>query len=109
PAAERLWWLGTIPSRCVYNRSELTYYQVFFPPFFKKNTIKYRQLHPCDARQGMEGAKENTREQRGHIAPKRGAAADEHTRMHRAIPSPCKARTDQQAMIMLICAAECRS
>ncbi|MGT8206953.1 hypothetical protein ACRWWH_21250 [Escherichia coli] len=39
----------------------------------------------------MEGAKENTREQRGHIAPKRGAAADEHTRMHRAIPSPCKA------------------
>ena len=27
PAAERLWWLGTIPSRCVYNRSELTYYQ----------------------------------------------------------------------------------
>nr|AVX51701.1 hypothetical protein [Escherichia coli] len=57
----------------------------------------------------MEGAKENTREQQGHIAPKRGAAADEHTRMHRAIPSPCKARTDQQAMIMLICAAECRS
>ncbi|ERE22153.1 hypothetical protein EC09BKT24447_5291 [Escherichia coli 09BKT024447] len=57
----------------------------------------------------MEGAKENTRVQRGHIAPKRGAAADEHTRMHRAIPSPCKARTDQQAMIMLICAAECRS
>ncbi|MDM8613841.1 hypothetical protein QU969_22890, partial [Escherichia coli] len=87
PAAERLWWLGTIPSRCVYNRSELTYYQVFFPPFFKKNTIKYRQLHSCNARQGMEGAKENTREQRGHIAPKRGAAADEHTRMHRAIPS----------------------
>ncbi|WP_214674543.1 MULTISPECIES: hypothetical protein, partial [Enterobacteriaceae] len=60
-------------------------------------------------RQRIEGAKENTREQRGHIAPKRGAAADEHTRMHRAIPSPCKARTDQQAMIMLICAAECRS
>ncbi|MBZ4124405.1 hypothetical protein JYG48_22900, partial [Escherichia fergusonii] len=83
--------------------------QVFFPPFLKKNAIKYRQLHSCNARQGMEGAKENTREQRGHIAPKRGAAADEHTRMHRAIPSPCKARTDQQAMIMLICAAECRS
>nr|CCA64355.1 hypothetical protein MM3_024 [Escherichia coli] len=36
PAAERLWWLGTIPSQCVYNRSELTYYQVFFPPFLKK-------------------------------------------------------------------------
>ncbi|WP_338231648.1 hypothetical protein, partial [Escherichia coli] len=47
-------------------------------------------------RQRIEGAKENTREQRGHIAPKRGAAADEHTRMHRAIPSPCKAqRTDR--------------
>ncbi|EJH9451565.1 hypothetical protein NF858_004700 [Escherichia coli] len=28
-----------------------------------------------DARQGIEGAKENTREQQSHIAPKRGAAA----------------------------------
>ncbi|MDZ9282170.1 hypothetical protein SNB56_21780 [Escherichia coli] len=27
-------------------------------------------------RQRIEGAKGNTREQRGHIAPKRGAAAD---------------------------------
>ncbi|MGT1447909.1 hypothetical protein ACVPR3_23590, partial [Salmonella enterica subsp. enterica serovar Enteritidis] len=78
--------------RCVYNRSELTYYQVFFPPFFKINIVKYKYLHSCNARQGIEGAKENTREQRDHIAPKRGAAADEHTRMHRAIPSPCKAQ-----------------
>ncbi|MGT4925439.1 hypothetical protein ACRWC3_24120, partial [Escherichia coli] len=51
--------------------------QVFFL-FFKINIIKYRWLHLCNARQGIERAKENTREQRGHIAPKRGAAADEH-------------------------------
>ncbi|HGC4771525.1 TPA: hypothetical protein ACIYOJ_003576, partial [Escherichia coli] len=77
--------------------------------YFLKTAIYLMICSFLNPRQRIEGAKENTREQRGHIAPKRGAAADEHTRMHRAIPSPCKARTDQQAMIMLICAAECRS
>ncbi|ACI39865.1 hypothetical protein ECH74115_A0047 (plasmid) [Escherichia coli O157:H7 str. EC4115] len=43
-----------------------------------------------DARQGIEGAKENTREQQSHIAPKRGAAAAERTRAHRPSLRPAK-------------------
>ncbi|WP_213078766.1 hypothetical protein, partial [Escherichia coli] len=43
-----------------------------------------------DARQGIEGAKENTREQQSHIAPKRGAAAGERTRAHRPSLRPAK-------------------
>ncbi|EOP5312546.1 hypothetical protein O0R36_RS18135 [Escherichia coli] len=50
------------------------------------------KLYLHDARQGIEGAKENTREQQSHIAPKRGAAAAERTRALQAIPSPCKAQ-----------------
>ncbi|EPZ3888872.1 hypothetical protein ACXNMR_001180, partial [Escherichia coli] len=61
-----------------------------FPPFFKINIVKYKYLHSCNARQGIEGAKENTREQRDHIAPKRGAAADERTRVHRPSLHPAK-------------------
>ncbi|EON9804452.1 hypothetical protein CO616_RS19870, partial [Escherichia coli] len=51
---------------------------------------KYKYLHSCNARQGIEGAKENTREQRGHITPKRGAAAGERTRAHRPSLRPAK-------------------
>ncbi|WP_206746243.1 hypothetical protein, partial [Escherichia coli] len=40
--------------------------------------------------QGIEGAKENTREQQSHIAPKRGAAAGERTRAHRPSLRPAK-------------------
>ncbi|MBF9796150.1 hypothetical protein [Enterobacter hormaechei] len=68
----------------------MTYYQVFFPTFFKINIVKYKYLHSCNARQGIEGAKENTWEQQSHIAPKRGAAAGERTRAHRPSLRPAK-------------------
>ncbi|PPE22825.1 hypothetical protein C4Y10_25920 [Escherichia coli] len=44
PAAERLWWLGTIPSQCVYNRSELTYYEPRQPGGCKLKTAPVRPV-----------------------------------------------------------------
>ena len=62
------------------------YYQDLLP----ENSKLFDGLLIFHPRQRIEGAKENTREQRGHIAPKRGAAADERTRVHRPSLHPAK-------------------